>query len=73
MIVAALETNWNGDYDILYKMAGECKRVGVDYIKLQALSQEKLDRHPELSWYGDASVTENPVLSRGKKKLFFGI
>jgi len=57
MIVAAIETNWNGDYHLLERMVQECKKNHIDYIKLQALSQEKIDRHPELAWYGDASVT----------------
>lgn len=42
-------------------MVRECKNAGVDYIKLQALSQELIDRHIELEWYGKASVTPENV------------
>jgi len=42
-------------------MVGECSIAGVDYIKLQALSKEKIDRHPELDWYADASVNYNNI------------
>jgi len=61
VIVAALETNWNGDYGILTRMIKECKILGIDCIKLQALSKEKIARHTELDWYGNASVSEDNI------------
>ena len=42
-------------------MVGECKKLGIDAVKFQALSKDKIDRHPELEWYEDASVTKDNV------------
>ncbi|MFW9928579.1 MAG: N-acetylneuraminate synthase family protein [Candidatus Thorarchaeota archaeon] len=60
-VVAEIGTNWNGDYNLLDRMVGECKKCGIDYVKFQALSPELIDRHKELSWYGKASVSPENI------------
>ena len=60
-IVAELGANWGGNLDTLDLMAIRCARAGVSAIKLQALSPELLDRHPEWNWYRDASVTKDNI------------
>lgn len=60
-IVAEIGTNWNGKIAILDRMVGILSSLGVDAIKLQALSEELIDRHEELSWYRNASVNEDNV------------
>ena len=59
--VAELATNWLGNYEILENMLQVCKKSGLATVKFQSLSKEKIDRHPELDWYGKASVTEDNV------------
>ena len=61
LIVTEISTNWMGDFEILDDMLKVCSDCGVDAVKFQALSKELIDRHPELKWYCDASVTEDNV------------
>jgi len=42
-------------------MVKECSILGIDRVKFQCLSKWKIDRHPELDWYGDASVTKDNI------------
>jgi sialic acid synthase SpsE len=60
-VVAEIGTNWNGNPVILDRMVGILKSIGVNAIKLQALSEDLIARHPELTWYKTASVNENNV------------
>jgi len=60
-IVAELGANWRGDFEVLKRMALRCHRAGVSAVKLQALSQDLLDRHPEWDWYSNASVTPENI------------
>jgi len=60
-ITAELSTTWQGDYEVLNDMVGACKEMGIDAVKFQALSSEKLERHKELSYYKDSSVTKKTV------------
>jgi len=55
-VTAEIGTNWNGDIFKLRRMVHECKYAGCDAVKFQVLSDEKIARHPELSWYCNASV-----------------
>lgn len=59
--VAEIGTNWKGNIVILDRMVERCKKAGVSAVKFQALSKELLSRHPELNWYGKASINENNV------------
>lgn len=61
MIVAELGTNWNGNYGILDDIVFNCKNAKVDCVKFQALDNNLIQRHGELPWYEDASVTEKNV------------
>ena len=60
-ITAEIGTTWQGDYDCLNDMVGGCKEMGINAVKFQALSQEKLDKHKELKYYADASVTKRNI------------
>ena len=61
MIVAAIETNWNGNFQLLDRMVMDCSIMGIDYVKFQCLSKWKIERHPELDWYREASVTRSNI------------
>lgn len=60
-ITAELGANWKGDYDILDEMVKKCSDNNIDAVKLQCLSQDLIDRHPELDYYGGCSVTKDNV------------
>lgn len=60
-ICAELGANWRGNIVILSRMVEQAKKAGCDAVKFQALSKELLGRHPEWSWYADASVHEGNV------------
>ncbi len=60
-ITAELGTTWQGDFISLVELVDSCKKMGFDAIKLQALNEEKLARHTELSYYKKASVTKENI------------
>lgn len=60
-IIAELGSNWNGDLELLESLVSECSRIGVDAVKLQALSEDLLSRHTELAFYRDCSVSESNI------------
>lgn len=60
-IVAELGTNWDGDLHKLKELVKDCAFAGVDAVKLQALSQDLLARHPELKYYKDSSVNKSNI------------
>jgi len=61
MIVAELSTNWLGKFNILEDMLQVCSDSKIDYVKFQALSDWKINRHPELDWYKDCTVTKDNI------------
>jgi len=60
-IVAEIGANWRGNIVIVDRMIERCAKAGVDAVKFQALSKSLLARHPEWSWYKDASINEDNV------------
>jgi len=60
-ITAEIASHWQGDFKTLEDMAKSLKLAGVDSIKLQALSVEKICRHPELKYYEDSSVSPRNI------------
>ena len=60
-ITAEISSHWKGDFHVLRKIAQTCRDFGIDAVKLQALSVEKLCRHPELSYYENSSVTPDNI------------
>ena len=60
-ITAELGTTWMGDFATLAELASSCKNMGFDAIKLQALSEEKINRHRELIYYKRANVTPENI------------
>jgi len=60
-ITAEIGCNWIGDPKILRYLLQVSKRMGVDAVKFQALSDELLERHCEMSYIGAASINENNV------------
>lgn len=60
-IVAELGTNWMGDMIKLQRMCQQAQEAGCNAVKFQALSQDLIDRHPELPWYRSASITTENV------------
>ena len=65
-ITAEIGTNWMGDYNLLEYLVKYCKRIGINAIKLQALSPELLERHSELPWYPKASINRENIASIDK-------
>jgi len=60
-MIAEIGTNWNGDFAKLDHMVNRCKLADMDCVKFQALSKELVLRHPELRWYGSASISPENV------------
>lgn len=60
-VTAELSTHWQGDKETLESLVSSCKNIGVDAVKFQALSKEKLSRHPEIPYYSSASITPNNI------------
>jgi len=58
---AELGANWKGDFNLLEKMVRKCQEANVKAVKLQCLSQDLIDRHPELYYYKDCSVTKENI------------
>jgi len=60
-ITAEIGCNWIGDPEVLSYLLQVCKRMGIDAVKFQALSEELLERHCELPYIGSASINKNNV------------
>jgi len=60
-VTAELSTHWQGDKETLESLISACKNIGVDAVKFQSLSKEKLSRHPEIPYYSSASITPNNI------------
>lgn len=60
-ITAELASHWRGDFELLDWMVGQCKKIGFDYVKFQAISESRLARHPELDYYRKSSVSKENV------------
>jgi len=60
-VVAELGVNWRGNIVILDRMLERCANAKLSAVKFQSLGKEFLDRHTELSWYKDSSLTEENV------------
>ena len=58
-VTAEIGTNWHGDFATLETMLRACKKSEVDAVKFQSLSKELIDRHPELTYYKDASLNDS--------------
>ena len=56
-VTAEISCHWAGDLGILREIAIDCKRIGFDAVKLQALSPQKISNHTELHYYEDSSVS----------------
>ena len=60
-ITAEIGSHWMGDYGVLEQLCKLCKVGGIDAVKFQALSVEKICRHPELEYYESSSVTPDNI------------
>lgn len=60
-ITAEIGVNWIGDLKVLEYLLQSCKRMGVDAVKFQCLSDKLIKRHTELPYYRDASISENNI------------
>ena len=60
-VTAEIGTNWKGDFGILEKMLQACQSARVDAVKFQTLSKEILARHPEISYYKEASLNPKNI------------
>ncbi len=58
-VTAEIGTNWKGDYGILEKILQACQESKINAVKFQTLSKEIIERHPEISYYRDASLRES--------------
>lgn len=61
LFTAELGANWFGDLKVLDRMVKNCAEANVDYVKLQCLSKDLIDRHPELKYYPKCSVSEDNI------------
>jgi len=60
-VTAELSTHWQGDKETLESLVATCKDIGVNAVKFQALSKEKLSNHPEIPYYSKASITSDNI------------
>ena len=45
-LIAELGVNWDGDFDLLEKMASKSKQVGFDAVKLQSFNEQIIEQSP---------------------------
>ena len=60
-VTAEIGCNWIGDFDLLEYLVKYCKTIGINAVKLQALSPEILARHEELPSYSKSSVNSTNI------------
>jgi len=60
-VTAEIGCNWMGDFKLLEYLVIFCKKANINAIKLQSLTPEIISRHPELTWYEFASVSEKNI------------
>ena len=61
IITAEIGSHWQGNFLLLDNMINHLKKAGFDYVKFQAISKERLDRHPELLYYPESSINKKNI------------
>jgi len=61
IITAEIGSHWQGNFLLLDNMINHLKNAGFDYVKFQAISKERLDRHPELLYYPESSISKKNI------------
>jgi len=60
-VTAEIGSSWCGNFHLLENIIQHCKLIGFSAVKFQALSQDRIKRHPELSYYSESSITKKNI------------
>jgi len=61
IITAEIGSHWQGNFELLDNIIRHCKQIGFDYVKFQAITKERLNRHPELLYYPNSSINKKNI------------
>lgn len=60
-VTAEIGSHWQGDFSVLESILRSCSLGGIDAVKFQCLSEEKIKRHPELPYYRKSSINSENI------------